>query len=66
MTLQLTLGISHRWLLGKPKYRPLGEPIRPADYEAAEIPDDCFVLLDEIDSSERRIAFMDRVFRISS
>jgi len=66
MTLQLTLDMSHRGPFGKPKYRPPGETIRPADYEAAEIPDDCFVLLDEIDSSKRRIAFMDRVFRISS
>ena len=38
MTLQLTLDMSQRWSFGKPKYRPSGETIRPADYEVAEIP----------------------------
>jgi hypothetical protein len=40
MSLQLTLDMSQRWLFGKPKYRPAGETIRPADYDVAEIPDD--------------------------
>jgi hypothetical protein len=38
--LQYTLDLNQRWAGGRASYRPLGEVIRPSEYDVAEIPDD--------------------------
>ena len=38
--MQLTLALNQRWCDGRASYRPPAEPIRTAEYDVAEIPDD--------------------------
>jgi hypothetical protein len=38
--MQYTLALNQRWCDGRASYRPPTEPIRTAEYEVAEIPDD--------------------------
>ena len=41
--MQYTLALNQRWCDGRASYRPPTEPIRTAEYEVAEIPDDTTV-----------------------
>ena len=38
--MQYTLALNQRWCDGRASYRPPAEPIRTAEYDVAEIPDD--------------------------